>query len=42
MVVFECILTRWDRGTHSSDDLSSLISDHYKQEDIDFHLGNDR
>ncbi|KAH7148479.1 hypothetical protein EDB81DRAFT_464011 [Dactylonectria macrodidyma] len=25
-------------GTHSSDHLSSLIADHYKQEDVDFHL----
>ncbi|KAG6015614.1 hypothetical protein E4U54_003237 [Claviceps lovelessii] len=26
-------------GTHSRDHLASLISDHYKQEDTDFHLG---
>ncbi|KAM0555075.1 hypothetical protein ACHAPJ_006424 [Fusarium lateritium] len=25
-------------GTHSRDHLSSLIADHYKQEDVDFHL----
>ncbi|CAM1500579.1 Fc.00g097410.m01.CDS01 [Cosmosporella sp. VM-42] len=25
-------------GTHSRDHLSSLIGDHYKQEDLDFHL----
>lgn len=29
------------RGTHSSDHLSSLIADHYKQEDVDFHLWNE-
>ncbi|KAF7544396.1 hypothetical protein G7Z17_g9979 [Cylindrodendrum hubeiense] len=28
-------------GTHSSDHLSSLIADHYKQEDVDFHLWNE-
>jgi translation initiation factor eIF-2B subunit beta len=26
------------RGTHTKDHLSSLIADHYKQEDVDFHL----
>jgi translation initiation factor eIF-2B subunit beta len=26
------------RGTHSRDHLSSLISDHYKREDADFHI----
>ena len=25
-------------GVHSRDHLSTLITDHYKQEDIDFHL----
>ncbi|KAH6891450.1 hypothetical protein B0T10DRAFT_312737 [Thelonectria olida] len=25
-------------GTHTKDHLSSLIADHYKQEDVDFHL----
>ncbi|PTD03009.1 putative translation initiation factor eIF-2B subunit beta [Fusarium culmorum] len=25
-------------GTHSRDHLSSLIADHYKQEDVDFHM----
>ncbi|PTB74781.1 hypothetical protein M440DRAFT_1423757, partial [Trichoderma longibrachiatum ATCC 18648] len=25
-------------GTHSRDHLSSLISDHYKREDADFHI----
>lgn len=25
------------RGTHSRDHLSSVIADHYKQEDVDFH-----
>ncbi|KAK5992265.1 putative translation initiation factor eIF-2B subunit beta [Cladobotryum mycophilum] len=28
-------------GTHSRDHLSSLITDHYKQEDADFHIWND-
>ncbi|KAG5933638.1 hypothetical protein E4U53_000926 [Claviceps sorghi] len=27
-------------GTHSRDHLASLIADHYKQEDADFHLGD--
>ncbi|KAG6115023.1 hypothetical protein E4U13_003073 [Claviceps humidiphila] len=27
-------------GTHSREHLASLISDHYKQEDADFHLGD--
>ncbi|KAG5975856.1 hypothetical protein E4U55_007560 [Claviceps digitariae] len=27
-------------GTHSRDHLASLIADHYKQEDADFHIGD--
>lgn len=29
-------------GTHTLDHLSTLIDDHYKPEDIDFHLWNEQ
>ena len=38
-MLFSCILIfHCDyRGTHSRDHLSSVIADHYKLEDADFH-----
>ncbi|KAG6001943.1 hypothetical protein E4U21_003624 [Claviceps maximensis] len=41
LVPAQCIDTYiTNLGIHSRDHLASLISDHYKQEDADFHLGD--
>lgn len=40
--VSSCTDITFSSGTHTLDHLSTLIDDHYKPEDIDFHLWNEQ